>query len=147
MENIMDLVAFGRQATQTELNLDPSEAETITITLPPGCKLPTPATGWWKQDDGKIEAKYTREELLTALEAAGWLERGADQFSLQGLVLYARLRIGEGLIATAADPAEELKLQRHWCQIYAELVTVEPELMSGGRSAADWRQWAKETAS
>jgi hypothetical protein len=147
MESPMDLVAFGRQATQTELNLDPSEAETITITLPPGCKLPTPATGWWKQNDGKIEAKYTREEILTALETIGWLERGADQFSLQGLALYARLRIGEDLIAAAADPAREFKLQRHWCQIYAELATVEPDLVGGDRGAADWRQWAKETAS
>lgn len=142
----MDLVAFARGATQTQLNLDPSEVETITLTLPPGCKLPTPATGWWKQDDGKIEAKYTREDLLIALETIDWLERGADQFSLQGLALYARLRIGEELIAAAADPAKEFKLQRHWCQIYAELATIEPDLIGGGRGAADWRQWAQEAS-
>jgi hypothetical protein len=146
VENIMDVLKFAQGATQTQLNLDPSEAETITLTLPPGCKLQTPATGWWKQDDGKVEAKYTREEILTALEAAGWLEVGADQFSLQGLALYARLRIGEDMIATAADPAREFKLQRHWCQIYAELATVEPELIGGGRGAADWRQWAQEAS-
>jgi hypothetical protein len=146
VENIMDLVAFARGATQTQLNLDPSEAETITLTLPPGCKLPTPATGWWKQNDGKVEAKYTREELLASLETAGWLEAGADQFSLQGLALYARLRIGEDLIADATDPAKEFKLQRHWCQIYAELAIVEPELIGGSRGAADWRQWAQEAS-
>jgi hypothetical protein len=83
---------------------------------------------------------------LTALETIGWLERGADQFSLQGLALYARLRIGEDLIAAAADPAKEFKLQRHWCQIYAELATVEPELIGGGRGVADWRQWAQEAS-
>lgn len=129
----MDLLSFATQA----------HTETVEITLPADCKLPTPLTGWWRETDGKTRVNYSRDQLLDALIVVGWLEPGADQISLQGLALYARLRIGEDLIAAATD-GRQANLIDHWCQIWAELAIVEPDLVGGGHGQEYWSQWAQE---
>lgn len=139
----MDLLKFSRQATQ--LTLSP-EDQTIEITLPVGCRLPMPASDWTKQSDGKIAARYTRYELLTALATVDWLEPGADQLSLRGLAIYARLRIGENLIAGAVD-GRQVKLINHWCQLWSELAIIEPDLVGGVATPEFWRQWTHEVSS
>ncbi len=137
----MNLVGFSQPADQMMLNFDGNV--TVEITLPADCKLPTPVTGWTKQPDGKIVARYTRDELVAALGTIGWLERGTEQFSLQGLAIYARLRIGEDLIAGATD-GRRVKLVGHWCLLYSELSIAEPDLVGGGHGDTYWRQWASE---
>lgn len=129
----MDLLKF---ATQTH-------TETVEITLPAGCKLSNPAYAWQRGTGGKIIVTYSRDQLLAALVAADWLDPGSDQLSLQGLALYARLRIGEDLIATATDGRQD-KLIEHWCQIWAELAIVEPDLVGGGHGQDYWQRWAQE---
>lgn len=137
----MNPVGPSQPADQMMLNFDGNE--TIEITLPPGCQLPTPVTGWTKYPDGKIIARYTRDELIAALGTIGWLDHGAEQLSLQGLTIYARLRIGEDLIA-GADDGRRGKLIIHWCVLYSELAIAEPDLVGGGHGDTYWRQWTQE---
>jgi hypothetical protein len=134
---MLDLVNFAKNGQMTLA----ADGQTVEIALPAGCKLAPSAYNWRPGPGEKIVASFTRDQLLASLAAARWLEPRADQLTLPGLAIYARLRIGEQLIAAATD-ARRLKFVAHWCQLYADLAVAEPDLIGGGRD--DWPTWAQE---